>query len=748
MARRGTRIGQAMLAALVLCAVGAVRARAQSGVADIVRRGWVHGHARPPRGFYEMAARPGAFEFRRGWLDRARAVRRNRQALRARGAFNLMNASSAAALSSAATPLAATALTGTLRMPTFIVWFSNTFASDTASAIYDSAAVTAKLWGTASAPPYSSTTYYQEVSGGRMTAAGVVLRPGFRVSRSDSFYSGGPSCGGTCGTSAVPQLISELVAHADSTVDFSKYVDTLTGYVPAIAILAQQVPGECIALNAASRNSIWSHRAAYSWWTGSPIVTNVPWPGHPGQFVKIDDYIITGLQGGSDGCTSGQLMPIGTVTHETGHLFGLPDLYDTDPNFITEGLGHWDLMASGNEQLPYQPAHMSAWSLSVLGWITEVPVTTAQTVTTGPIELSDTAFVVPIAGTPDNEFFLLENRQPIGSDAMMHGPGLMVYHVDTVLMNERLGGNAVNAIQPHAIFILEAAGDTGLNCTYPAACNDRGDAGDPFPGDSDNTKLSAGTNPAATTNAGAFAGLKIDQIQQLAPSGAMSFRVTFGGATVVRASSPGALVRVDGVATPRFQDLLADGEIHAVSMDSSQFSADGRSHFLFVNWSDGLGISHPITGSLAGATYVAQVSAKYLTRYAVTGSGSVSGSRPIDAANGTFFSAGDSVTLTATPSTGQAFLGWTGDTTAAGASLKLRMARPFTVTANFASPRDVVNQLLSGSSPITPAAVLLLDQLGNSNGRFDLGDLVAWLDRNPAIATSPVMLKLLRKLPR
>ena len=76
------------------------------------------------------------------------------------------------------------------------------------------------------------------------------------------------------------------------------------------------------------------------------------------------------------------------------------------------------------------------------------------------------------------------------------------------------------------------------------------------------------------------------------------------------------------------------------------------------------------------------------------------------------------------------------------------MARPFTVTANFASPRDVVNQLLSGSSPITPAAVLLLDQLGNSNGRFDLGDLVAWLDRNPAIATSPVMLKLLRKLPR
>jgi hypothetical protein len=70
------------------------------------------------------------------------------------------------------------------------------------------------------------------------------------------------------------------------------------------------------------------------------------------------------------------------------------------------------------------------------------------------------------------------------------------------------------------------------------------------------------------------------------------------------------------------------------------------------------------------------------------------------------------------------------------------------VTATFAAPSDVVNQLLTGSSSITPAALQLLDQLGNNNGRFDLGDLVAWLDRNPGLATSPVMLKLLRSIHR
>jgi hypothetical protein len=403
-------------------------------------------------------------------------------------------------------------------------------------------------------------------------------------------------------------------------------------------------------------------------------------------------------------------------------------------------------MASGNERTAYRPAHMSAWSLSFLGWISEVAVTTAQTITTGPIEVSDTAFVVPIAGTPHNEFFLLENRQPIGSDSMMHGPGLLIYHVDTVLMNDRAPYNIVNAVMPHAVWILEAAGDTGLFCTYPAACNDRGDAGDPFPGTGNNTTLGFATKPASLTNAGAFAGVIIDSIQQLAPFGAMRFRVSFGALTVVKASQAGAQVRVRGVAMQQYQNLLANGDTLTIGVDSVQTSADGRSQYLFVSWSDAGARSHVVTGTLAGQTYVAQVAPRYLAQYQIVGGGTVSATRTIDPVNGGFLASGDSVTLTAAPAAEQSFLGWSGDTTASGAALKLTMAHPFAVTANFAATSDVVAQLLTGALKLTPDALLLLDQVGNRNGHFDLGDLVAWLDRNPALATSPVILKLLRRL--
>ena len=729
------------LAVLALCLAGAARARAQSGVADIERRGWIHGHARPPVGFYELVAgRPAAFEFTHGWLERARTVRQNRQALRARGAYSLMNAQSRVA---AASPQAATAVSGTLRYPTLMPFFSNTSFAD--SALMDSATVQNKFWGTAAAPPYSITTYYQEISHGLLTVTGNVIGRGIRVSQTDTFYSGGPRCQGIyCGN--VPVLIAELVRHADSTVDFSQYVDTATGYVPAIVILDPQVGGECYQVYAPSANSIWAHRYSYSGWTGSPLTTNDPWPGHPGLFVKIDDYIIQGGQGGSGGCTPGQLAPIGTVTHETGHLFGLPDLYDT--SLLTEGIGHWDLMSSGNEQKPDRPAHMSAWSLSFLGWISEVPVTTAQTITTGPIELSDTAYIVPMTATPDHEFFLLENRQPIGSDSMMHGPGLVIYHADTVLIDARglAGANDVNAVNPHGLWILEAAGDTGLYCAYPAACNDRGDAGDPYPGSSDNTTLGPTTRPAALTNAGAFAGVIIDSIRQVVPFGAMAFRVRFGGATVVKASNPGAQVRVRGALTPQFSTVLSDGDTLTISVDSTQLSGDGRSRFSYLGWSDGGARTHTITGSSAGSTYVAQVAAQYLVRYLIAGTGTVAPSRAIDQASGTFFTAGDTVTLTASAGSAQSFLGWTGDTTTGNASLRLVVARPFADTAHFAAVTDVVNALLTGSSPIDAAALQLLDQLGNRNGRFDLGDLVAWLDRNPGLATSPIVLKLLRGL--
>ena len=75
--------------------------------------------------------------------------------------------------------------------------------------------------------------------------------------------------------------------------------------------------------------------------------------------------------GGSTACDVLAPMPIGTVAHETGHTFGLPDLYDTELNssLATQGIGEWGLMGSGNYARPYSPSRYEAWSLFEMGWV-------------------------------------------------------------------------------------------------------------------------------------------------------------------------------------------------------------------------------------------------------------------------------------------------------------------------------------------------------------------------------------------
>jgi len=354
---------------------------------------------------------------------------------------------------------------------------------------------------------------------------------------------------------------------------------------------------------------------------------------------------------------------------------------------------------------------------------------------------------VPLLNTPD-EFFLLENRQPIGSDSMMYGPGLMIYHLDTLLMAQRgfNNGNDVNAILPHALAVEEAAGDTGLNCTFPTACNDRGDAGDPFPGTSGNTTFGPGTRPAALTNAQGFAGMKIDSIRQLTPFGAIRFRVTFGSMTQVAASDTGAAVRVDSVASHLYRDILAAGSSHTIAMDSVQLSADTGTQYFFQSWSDGQARVHAIIGSLAGATYTATVSRRYRVNLYTVGNGTVAASTPIDPVNGTFLAEGTADTLRAVAGTGSAFVGWTVDTLTGSTLVILRAARPYHLVATFVGTSDVARQLLTGSSALNAAQLAALDYLGNDNLRFDLGDFVAWLDRNPGALSSGAVTRISRQV--
>src|SRR6185295_3095633 len=170
--------------------------------------------------------------------------------------------------------------------------------------------------------------------------------------------------------------------------------------------------------------------------------------------------------------TPGDLISIGVFCHEFGHVLGLPDLYDLDGNpDDSEGVGEWDLMASGvynhlsGHPAGSSPAHMSAWSRIRLGWVTPTWVLQDSAgVTIPPVESSGQVFRLWTNGEDLGEYFLVENRQPIGFDAGLVRSsveagdgathGLVIYHVDDALTFSQGNNNAAHKL----LDVVEAGG--------------------------------------------------------------------------------------------------------------------------------------------------------------------------------------------------------------------------------------------------------------------------------------------------
>lgn len=121
---------------------------------------------------------------------------------------------------------------------------------------------------------------------------------------------------------------------------------------------------------------------------------------------------------------------IGTICHEFSHCLGLPDLYDTGytGNF---GMGDWDLMSSGSYNgNSFQPPYYTAYEKWYCGW--QTPVTLSGEVKVSDMKSSADYGQTYVIYNPysDNEYYLLENRQPTNWDESLPGKGLLITHVD------------------------------------------------------------------------------------------------------------------------------------------------------------------------------------------------------------------------------------------------------------------------------------------------------------------------------
>jgi len=311
------------------------------------------------------------------------------------------------------------------------------------------------------------------------------------------------------------QYVAEIAALADPDFDYAQYdndgPDNVPnsgdddGYVDGIIV----VYSGCGAEWGEGNNNLWPHMSSLS---SYQYETNDA--GANGSNIIVSTYAVCPELAGGGDCYTDIIRPIGVYAHEFGHVLGLPDLYDRDASDgNSEGLGEWCLMASGSWMgwAGDTPAHMSSWCKIQMGWI-EPTVVDNNTNNVQIAQLVTSPSTLKIWEDDYNwsRYFLIENRQAVGFDSELHGPGLLVYHVDE---NRGYGPNAwssgsVNDNEQNKLVDLEEAdGDNDLDNE-----SNRGDNGDPFPGTSGNTTFNDNSNPSTTRNDGSETGISLTNI--------------------------------------------------------------------------------------------------------------------------------------------------------------------------------------------------------------------------------------------
>jgi hypothetical protein len=229
----------------------------------------------------------------------------------------------------------------------------------------------------------------------------------------------------------------------------------------------------------------------------------------------------------------------------------------------------------------------------------------------------------------------------------------------------------------------------------------------------------------------------------------MSFRYV-AYHSVYEADHVGARIRVNGSLMRRLDRFFEPGTVTEVSIDSLQQDDSGRTRYGFLEWSDGGARTHVVTSQDQPDTIVARLAVSHRLRTAVQGgtSGIIVSDLNANIENGVFLPEGSRVALRAEPQPKAVFARWTGDTASTRDTLSLTMSHPFDLTATFVAVREVAigdaAGALLGDSPLADDAAAYLDAAGNRNGRYDLGDFLAQVDRSPGAGAA----QLSRSSPR
>lgn len=297
------------------------------------------------------------------------------------------------------------------------------------------------------------------------------------------------------------QLTRDALIASDPYVDFAAFDIDGNGYLSTdelhIVIIVAGYETAYDGTSASCSPGVWAHTWSL-FWNEPPTLDGkvvASWAGN-GSYVQQGEWHCATWD------KPGHMATIGVTAHELGHSLQLPDEYDIDGS--SNGIGNWGLMGNGiwnscaGGYSGNCPSHPTAWDKWYLNWLIPAQIIETQTVNIPDVTTNPTVYqlrdnpngvdwsfeVMPGLG----EYFLVENRQRTGYNAGLPGSGLLIWHIWE-------GASASNsADQNEAGRRLIALRDAdGLN--HLDSKTNNGDAGDPFPGTSNNVVFDDVTDP-------------------------------------------------------------------------------------------------------------------------------------------------------------------------------------------------------------------------------------------------------------
>ncbi len=303
--------------------------------------------------------------------------------------------------------------------------------------------------------------YIYQMSGGTSTLDVTVLSEVYHAQQQSGYWGaddGDVRDVGEEGSDGPAGLAASVIKNSLTGIDLAPFDLNDDGWVDRFLIIHTAPVQE----DSGGSSAIWSHYG--------PLTEVV----EVGEY-KFDHYTIAGFDSG-----------FGTTIHEMLHQMGAIDLYDVHGQGTGEdwnGLGDWDVMASGNWNganglTPALPS-LATMDLIGLNRATEVsmnlPGGESQEYRLSPLSDGGNGLFLQIS---PSERVWMSYRADTGFDRELPGAGLLVTIQDDAVGDKEQ--NLVNTDPDNPwLYVLEADGDSGL-----LSGNDEGDEGDVFtPGD-------------------------------------------------------------------------------------------------------------------------------------------------------------------------------------------------------------------------------------------------------------------------